>query len=259
MRYGFPLCLLLLIFAPPAKAAAMPALKPHRAFYDVSLYHARAGTPIIGASGTSSSEISESCEGWASQDKMDVTLATQTGQMVRLDNNFIGFERKDGSEYIFQQRDKTSPAKAVKGAASRHSDGSFIASFSQPQKRQFKLAGDTLYPIQFMQRLLEQSQKPERLFHANVFDGSEVGGAVLYSAVLGKANQSIVDSAWRQPVQIAYFGAEPARRGDDKPQYEITMNINYGGMMQHYIVDYKDFVLEFTLNRSEDLPIPVCP
>src|SRR6478672_4044759 len=71
---------------PPPTRPQVP-LAAHRALYELTLDKARAGREISAARGTMGYEVVDVCDGWATRQRLRMTLANSEGQDTNMDSD----------------------------------------------------------------------------------------------------------------------------------------------------------------------------
>ena len=100
----------LLIGTTPVGAAdwGVP-LAAHRALYQLTLDQAR-GAEVSGASGTMAYEVLDACDGWATRQRLQMTVTNQDGQDIQMLSDYTTWESKDGLSMRFRMRQMTDAA-----------------------------------------------------------------------------------------------------------------------------------------------------
>ena len=100
----------LLIGAVPATAAdqAVP-MAAHRALYQLTLEQSR-GAEVAGATGTMAYEVLDACEGWATRQRLEMTVTNRDGQDIQMLSDYTTWESKDGLSMRFRMRQTTESA-----------------------------------------------------------------------------------------------------------------------------------------------------
>jgi len=139
----------LLMGSGPA-AAADPAapLAAHRALYQLTLDQAR-GTDVAGATGTMAYEVVDACDGWATRQRLQMTVTNRDGQDIEMLSDYTTWESKDGLNMRFRMRQTTETAvtSEVAGSATlEHTGGPGEAQYTAPETATRKLPAGTLFP-----------------------------------------------------------------------------------------------------------------
>src|SRR5580704_19011898 len=113
MRVSARLAAFCLLIGPgllPVSAYAAPAAPPtrtpvplaaHRALYELTLDSARAGREITAARGTMGYEVVDVCDGWATRQRLRMTITNSDGQDTNMDSDYATWEAKDGLSFRF--------------------------------------------------------------------------------------------------------------------------------------------------------------
>ena len=82
--------------APNAAEPGVAAMVGHRAAYRLSLDKVRDNSDIARAEGVMLYEVVDSCDGWATRQRFQLTLTDRDGQDVETTSDYSTFETKDG-------------------------------------------------------------------------------------------------------------------------------------------------------------------
>jgi hypothetical protein len=250
--------------------AAVPAMAlevaPHRALYVMSLESAKPNSGVIGASGTLAYEWGAACDGWTIEQRYKLAMQYDDEQPVEIGSSFITWESKDGLSYRFNER-KTRNGQLdeeIKGDATLKSlGGEGKAKFTKPKEQTFDLPPGSYFPTAHTLMLIRKGESGEHFVPAHVFDGSEVDGAVLVSAVIGPVTSKPAESdikslllhrpSWK--MRLAFFSDANKQ---ERPDYELGMRLLDNGVSSEMTIDYGDYVVKATLKEIEALPKPAC-
>lgn len=160
-------------------------LLAHRAVYTLAL--GTSGT-MAGGNGLMTFEIKDVCDGWAMDLKAELALAGEDGEIHRLGWSQVSWESKDGKRYRYFTRelsdnDETSRRR---GEVRRDSaDGPAVAIADLPQRAEFKLPAQTMFPVQHTLALIKGDAIGESYVLAKLFDGSVGNEAIEVGSALG--------------------------------------------------------------------------
>jgi hypothetical protein len=133
------------------------------------------------------------------------------------------------------------------------------------------LKRDTYFPVQHSIALLAAARNGERIFLADLYDGSEKGEKVFATAsFIGKANPPgynrtlpevesarVLDTVRSWPVSISYF-EEGSDRKDAVPAYELAFIYYENGVSRRLYIDYGDFSVRGALKSLQMLEPGKC-
>jgi hypothetical protein len=247
----------------PARAAdQVPPMAAHRALYALTLQQAR-GAEVSGASGTMAYEVLDACDGWATRQRLEMTIGNRDGQDIQMLSDYTTWESKDGLQMRFRMRQTTETAvtSEVAGEASlAQPGGPGEVRYTVPQVATKALPAGTLFPMAHTEAILAAARAGKKFTTLPLFDGtSEKGGQ----------DSSIVMSSWQGPrpskwpdlstlssgrVHVAFFD----RGGSgQEPDYEVSMRYWDNGVADDLIMDFGDFVMKGVLTQLTILP-PGC-
>jgi hypothetical protein len=252
----------------PALAPAAHAVEliPHRAFYNLHLdVTTDTQTDVIEAEGGMAIEVRETCDGWITNQRLLLHISRDEDEEVVTDNNFTSWESKDGLHYRFSVRDKLNGDLNEELRGEAHLDalgGTGVASFSQPAKKDVRLARGALFPTAHVAHILDAAHSGTRFFVRTVFDGTAAEGPDMISAVIGKPvpleklpglESQLGRPSW--PMRWAFF---PAGDPSPTPDYELSVRMLENGVVVGIGLIYDDFRVSGTIDRFQPLERPKC-
>lgn len=243
-----------------AAEASPVMLSPHRAVYDLQLEHADDKSGITGLSGRMVYELDgAACEGYTTRFRF-VTRIDMDEQPQRLtDQQTATFESADGDVFRFVNKTFVDQelVKEVKGIAKADSKMTSVT-LDSPQMPLQKL-GAAQFPIKHMEDLIKRAVAGEKVFQADIFDGSEDADKVVATTVVigGKEHKNNSETAkmgalgkensW--PVTIAYF--DDKQNSEGLPIYRANFELYPNGVTRDLHMDYGDFSMRGTLVKLE--------
>jgi hypothetical protein len=248
--------------APAFAAEAETPMAAHRASYVLKLATAR-GADITGASGKMGYEIVDACDGWASRQRLDMTISNRDGQDIQMVSDYATWESKDGLRMTFRMRQTTEQAvtEQVEGTAElAEAGGKGRVHYTVPEDKTLDLPAGTLFPMAHTEAIIRAAAAGKKFVALPVFDGTGQKGA---------QDSSIAIAGWLKPeaspysvlaalpstrVRIAFFDHD---KGDQRPDYEVGMRYWANGIADDLNMDFGDFVMQGTLSDLT-LPAPHC-
>ncbi len=237
-------------------------LLAHRALYNLKLDNAKRGD-VQAAAGTMSYEVLDTCDGWASRQRLKMTITNSEGQEIEMLSDYATFESKDGLSMRFRMRQTTDTAVTsdVEGAAKLDGpDGSGSAHYSLPHEATTKLPKGTLFPTAHTAALLAAAESGKKFIALPLFDGTTEKGPQDSSVAIlnwGAARPSTWPDLASQPtgrVHLAFFDHAATAQ---QPDYEVSMRYWANGVADDLAMDFGDFTMDGTL--AEFTPIkPRC-
>ena len=252
-----------------AEAAAGIPFLPHQALYDLSLVKARGSNAINSARGRILYNFSGSaCEGYTSEFRQVSELESGADRVTLSDLRSTSWEDGAGKSFHFkiETRMNDSDASSVDGVAERVGDHVTVK-LKQPQVKTFTLDGDTVFPTQQIQRIIEAARAGKSVLELTVYDGSDNGEKVYNTlSVIGQpipGDRSIASpdpatendamkSLTRWPVTVSYYdrGAK-ATEGEQTPVYSMSFELFENGVSRALVLDYNDFVISGALGKFD--------
>lgn len=243
------LALLATAFLRPATvgAATTADLAAHRAVYQLTLGSAKGD--IAGATGTMAYEVLDSCDGWATRQRLDMTITNRDGQDIKMVSDYSTWEAKDGLRLRFQTRQTTDTAvtSEVAGEATLPAPGEIgSVHYLVPAESTKALPAGTLFPMAHTAAIIAGAEAGRKFMAIPLFDGTSADGA---------QNSSIAVTSWTGPaankwpelaalpsgrVHVAFFD-----RNDNaqQPDYEVGMRYWQNGVADDLTMDFGDFVM----------------
>ncbi len=248
---------LLLLVSPVALAAD---LAPHRAVYSLALDPQRSGD-VTSADGTMALEVLDTCDGWASRQRMQINVQSREGQAISIVTDYTTWESKDGLRLRYRLRNQTEGAvtQEIIGEARLDSAGGRgVATYTAPEEFTRPLPAGTLFPTAHTRALIAAAQRGQRILSAPLFDGTSEDGALnSTTTLLSSAPARAVAlfpalstlPSWR--VSIAFFDD-----GDDSGTPDSTMAMRYwaNGVASEMKIDFGEFGLLGTMGELQILP-----
>ncbi len=259
-----------------SQAAAVAALAPHRAVYEITLADARGGSSVTEMSGRMVYELTGSaCEGYAQSMRFVTRMSGQDGTSSMTDMRTSSWEDAVAKAFRFSstQYKDTKLEETTDGDAARTGpEGEIKVELSKPAKKAMSLKRDTYFPVQHSIALLAAARRGERIFLADLYDGSEKGEKVFatasfigqerppgYNRTLPKVeNAEQLDKVRSWPVSISYY-EEGSQRKDAIPAYELAFLYFENGVSRRLYIDYGDFSVRGALKQVQFLEPKACP
>lgn len=249
-----------------SSAALAADLAPHRAIYDMRLGTAKRGSTIVDVRGAMVIETGESCDGWEVNQRMRLTYSRSDAEQIESDSSYASFESKDGLNYRFTVRniEDGSPDEQLRGTATfENGRGEGRAVFNEPERTEFALPRGTLFPTAHTAAVIDRAKAGEFGLFRPVFDGGRLEGAIDVNAIITgtqpRAETDVKHALLQnQPLWQVHMAFFPAAKGEDQPEYEMTVELLGNGVARGLTLDYGDFVVLGRLAAIEELPKPKC-
>jgi hypothetical protein len=253
--FSLPLLLGLLLATAPAYADDMAA---QRAQYALTLSSARGD--ITAASGTMAYEVQDACDGWATRQRLDMTITNRDGQDVEMVSDYATWESKDGLKMRFRMRQTTEAAvtSELAGEATLQPNGGpGVVKYSLPEGQTKELPKGTLFPTAHTATIIAAAEAGKKFIALPLFDGTGADGA---------QDSSVAITSWSKPapnkwpdlsklpsstVHVAFFDRTPASQ---EPTYEVGMRYWSNGVADDLSMDFGSFVMAGKMTELQLLP-----
>ena len=250
----------------PAVNPAVPSRPPvplaaHRALYQLTKVDStRGGRQVTGATGTMGYEVVDVCDGWATRQRLRMSVSNADGNDVDMDSDYATWESKDGLSFRFHMVQKTDSAVTSQTDGSAHltrTGGPGEAIYRAPKEMTAELPAGTLFPMMHTLAIINAARDGKKFLALPLFDGTDESGV---------EDSSIAVVDWKPPfttkyeilntlastrVRIAFFDHTG---GSPTPTYEAGMRYWENGIADDMLMDFGDFVMHATL--TELTPIP---
>lgn len=263
--------LLAAMLAPTGPAGAAGAAAPvvaidlasHRAHYTLTLDTAR--EDVAAATGEMFYEVDDVCDGWATRQRLDMTVTNTDGQPVRMVSDYATLESKDGTHMQFHMRQTTDQAVTdqVDGEATlQRPGGAGKVHFTSPNDKTIELAPGTLFPTPHTVAVLTAAEEGKKFLALPLFDGTSSDGPQDTFVTILSWNGP---AASRWPalarvgsgrIRIAFFDQKTA--SVNTPDYAVGMRYWANGVSDELSMDFGGFVMKGTMDRFETLPPHKC-
>lgn len=247
----------------PAQPVTPTPMAAHRALYRLSLD----GTPtgdVVGAGGTMAYEVQDACDGWASRQRLEMTIVNHDGQDIQMLSDYATWESKDGLSFRFRMRQTTEGAVSTETEGSAkltRTGGPGTVTYTRPTKSTEALPAGTLFPMHHTEALIAAAEAGKRFLAVPVFDGTVPSGAqdsfivILDRKPAGPAPFPGLAHLASTRVNIAFFDRKPSAL---TPDYNVAMRYWANGVAADLRMDFGDFVMSGKLTELKLLPPPHC-
>ena len=251
-----------------ADAGASSPFLPHQALYELSLVKSR-GSSVDSTRGRILYTFTGSaCEGYTSEFRQVSELRSGEDKVTLSDLRSTSWEDGDGKSYRFKidSRMNDTDSNPVDGVAERTGDHVTVK-LKQPQVKTFTLDGNTVFPTQQIQRIIEAARAGKSVLELTVYDGSDNGEKVYNTlSVIGQAipgdkviatpdpstTSEAMKSLTRWPVTVSYFDHDTKPTdGEQTPVYAMSFELYENGVSRSLMLDYNDFVVSGVLGKFD--------
>ena len=227
-------------------AQAAPQLAAHTALYKLTMDHAKSDE-VVGATGTMTYEVQDACEGWAVQQRLEMTITNRDGQDVQMVSDYATWEAKNGTKLRFRMRQTTETAvtEVTSGEASLPKPGEAgEIHYVEPHEANMPLKAGTVFPMAHTAKLIAGAEAGEKFMAIPLFDGTSATGGQNTSVIVTRWGST--EAAPFPPlaglpngrVHVAFFD-----HGSTTPDYEVGMRYWDNGVADDLRMDFGDFVM----------------
>ncbi len=242
--------------------AGIARMAAHRAAYRLDLGEARQ-SGITAVRGAMVFDIQDACEGWATRQRMTMTVVDRDGQEIETVSDYATYEAKDGSGLRFSLTQSTNGAvsQRISGEAELKPDGSGRIRYAEPAGQEEELPAGSLLPMRHTVLAVEAARSGRRLLAAPLFDGTSDKGAQDTTTVI--SNWSPANGEVRFPLlanqasgrmRIAFFERGQASTGASQPDYEVGLRYYENGVADELEMDFGEFSVTGRLLELTPLP-----
>jgi hypothetical protein len=248
----------LLLMVAMSQTVAAADLAAHRAHYTLKMDTARGD--VSNATGDMAYEVTDACDGWATRQRLSMTITNSDGQDVQMVSDYATWESKDGLRMQFHMRQTTDTAVTdqVDGSASLDSiGGPGMVKYTVPKPAEVPLPAGTVFPTMHTDRLLDAAMAGKKFLAIPLFDGTGPDGA---------QDTFVTIASWGGPsaapyppltklasgrIHISFFDR---KKSSQTPDYAVGMRYFANGVSDDLAMDFGDFVMKGGLDKFELLP-----
>lgn len=237
----------------PDRASAAEIV-PHQAIYSLRLSEVHSASNFNGVSGAAVSLIERTCEGWAIDEQVVMSMSTNVGGAINREMTFKATESLDGKVFRFRSVNNTNgDVEEFKGSARIGQGGTAEAEFITPRPLEMPLPGDVRFYMSTTAWLIDLAKSGARTGETFTFDGSDDTGAQKMSAFIIpdkgkhpdiKGDPSLLQGqAWN--VRLAFFKAKGQA---SKPEFEIAIRLLENGVITSYKLIFDEITVDQVLD-----------
>ncbi|WP_372621054.1 cell envelope integrity EipB family protein [Falsiroseomonas sp.] len=245
-----------------AIAAGIARMASHRAAYRLDMGEAR-NSGISSVRGAMVFDVLDACEGWATRQRMTMTIIDRDGQEIETVSDYATWEAKDNSRLRFSltQSAEGAVSQRISGEATLNPDGSGRVRYEEPAGREEALPAGTILPMRHTVLSVETARAGRRLFQAPLFDGTSDEGAQDTTTIISSwtpaaapARFPLLAEQASGGMRIAFFERGAATGGASQPDYEVGLRYFENGIAEGLVMDFGEFSVEGKLLELEPLP-----
>ncbi|WP_081368768.1 cell envelope integrity EipB family protein [Granulibacter bethesdensis] len=231
----------------------------HRIHYDLTLD----GTPtgdVIGARGGMDYEVIDACDGWATRQRLEMTISNRDGQDIQMVSDYTTWESKDGTHMRFHMRQTTDTAvsQETAGEASMNGFGqSGTIRYDLPRPMTKPIRAGTFFPMMHTAALLAAAENGIKFSALPLFDGTSADGVQDTFVVALDWKKSVpveINLLKDMPsakVLVSFFDTDKARI---EPAYQAGMRYWLNGVADDLTMNFGDFKLKGSIASFKSLP-----
>lgn len=251
---GFSFCLVL--SAIPVASQAME-LAAHRAFYRLTLASTQ-NSGVTSASGAMEYEVIDGCQGWATQQRLDMTVLDREGGDTHTVSDYSTWESKDGQHFRFRITQSTNGDRQVRAGSAELPPGRpGYAVYTLPTPKRIALPPGTVFPMAQTEAVLAAAQKGQMFVSLPVFDGTATTTVENTFAVIAERGQQM-ETAFAPLkhlpslyVHMGYFDTDTTQM---LPDTLLSMRYWDNGVADALTMDFGNFIMSGKLAQFELLP-----
>jgi hypothetical protein len=245
-----------------ALAAGIARMVAHRAAYRLDLGEAR-NSGIGAVRGAMVFDVADACEGWATRQRMTMTVVDRDGQAVETVSDYNTYEAKDNSALRFSLTQTTEGAvsQRVAGEATLKNDGTGRVVFSEPSGEQQDLPEGTILPMRHTILSVEAARAGRRLLASPLLDGTTAEGVQDTTTIMsawqpaqGQPQFPLLANQASGRMRIAFFERGAATSGASQPEYEVGLRYFENGVADEIVMDFGEFSVTARLLELQPLP-----
>ncbi|HEX3983116.1 MAG TPA: DUF1849 family protein [Acidisoma sp.] len=244
------------LFALPHRAGAM-ALAAHRAFYRLTL-DSTENSGVTDADGAMEYEVIDGCQGWATQQRLDMTVLDREGGDTHTVSDYSTWESKDGRQFRFRITQSTNDSRVIQAGYAEVVPGRpGFAVYTQPTARRVVLPTGTVFPMAQTEAVLSAARAGKQFLALPVFDGTATD-AVENTFTVITAHGELVKTRFAPLAQLpslyvhmGYFGTDTTEM---LPDTLLAMRYWENGVADDLSMDFGNFTMAGKLAQFQLLP-----
>ncbi len=237
-------------------------LASHQAAYTLTLHSARGD--VTAATGQMTYEVQNACDGWATQQRLAMTLTNRDGQDVEMLSDYATLESKDGLKMSFHMRQTTDGAVSsdINGEATLQPNGGpGEVHYTGAKPETTPLPKGTLFPTAHTAAIIAAARDGKKFLALPLFDGTSPDGAQYSSIAITSWNPPKADK-WpalaKLPSTMVHVAFFDHTKEAVEPDYEVGMRYWDNGVADDLSMDFGDFVMSGKLVTFKLLPAHSC-
>ena len=243
--------------------ASSAQLLSHKATYTLNIQNIKDNSFLEGGQGQTFFEIVENCNGWNIKENYVLFYELPNEKIANSYSSYSTFENYLGTKHSFELNEKSqfSGEKSYQGFIEKNKKN-ISGSIINDSIKKLTFKKDILFPVEHLLGLIKAAKNGQKIFTKKVFFGNEDKEFIkIVSAFIGQTRNSKSEDIeylkgkkiW--PIKVAFYKEKSKQ---EKPEYEINLEIDSLGVVHSYKVDYGDFEINALLKKFYVLPINKC-
>lgn len=257
---GLALFAMPLLAWPVAGRAATGQSSPlaaHRAYYRLTLA-STGNSGVTSASGAMEYEVIDGCTGWATQQRLDMTVLDREGGDTHTVSDYSTWEAKDGRTFRFRITQVTNGARDIRAGYAELPPGKpGFAVYTAPHDQRVALPPGTVFPMAQTKAVLAAAHQGKTFVSMPVFDGTSGASSENTFAVIttrGEAIKTIFKPLADLPSLLVHMGYFQKDTTQMLPDTLIGMRYWDNGVADSLDLDFGNFTMAGKLAKFQLLP-----
>ncbi len=252
-------CFSLVFYISFINSSLSTQLLSHKAIYTLKIQNIKENSFLEGGEGQTYFEIKQNCDGWKIKEDYVILYALPNEKMANSYSTYSTFENFLGTKHSFELQEKSefSGNKSYQGFVEKN-DKLISGSIIKDTIKNISFKKDVLFPVEHLQELIKAAKYGKKILTKKVFFGNEDEEFVkIVSAFIGQLrspkSKKIKFLAGKKiwPIRVAFYKENSKQQ---KPDYEIYIEVDKLGVVHSYKVDYGQFEIRASLKSFDILP-----
>ncbi len=255
--------ILIIFYICSINSVSSAQLLSHKATYTLNIENIKDNSLLEGGQGQTFFEIIENCKGWDIKEDYVLIYELPNERMANSFSSYSTFENYLGTKHSFELNEKSqfSGEKSYQGFIEKNKKN-ISGSIIDDTIKKLTFKNDILFPVEHLLGLIKAARNGEKIFTKKVFFGNEDKDFIkIVSAFIGQTRNSKLKEIeylkgkkiW--PIKVAFYKENSKQ---EKPEYEIYLEIDSLGVVHTYRVDYGDFEINAFLKKFNVMPKKNC-
>lgn len=240
-----------------ARSAETTPLAAHRAYYRLTLA-STGNSGVTSASGAMEYEVIDGCSGWATQQRLDMTVLDREGGDTHTVSDYATWESKDGRQFRFHITQVTNGARDERAGYAELPPGKpGFAVYTEPHNQRVALPPGTVFPMAQTEAVLTAAHQGKSFVSMPVFDGTTGASAENTFAVIttrGETVQTAFKPLAALPSLLVHMGYFAKDTTQLLPDTLIAMRYWDNGVADALDLDFGNFTMAGKLAKFQLLP-----